>query len=199
MIQIHVLNTRDTNTIEQNKRHLKSIGIDLHILNNRGLSVQEGRIKGFQLGAEDYVSFIDDDDISLLQANHVRDIVSLNKDAIYTNNNFLLNNKFHPGTFSFVKEWSLTNEVNKLTKPHQTIVYKRDYAQKLAKRAKELISNKGWPQNTFDYVSRALVSLDQNWYYYPEVTYQWNNNTHGLHKDSIYLSLNKFFFGGLKQ
>lgn len=102
------------------------------------------------------------------------------------------------GTPKFVKVWTMQNELDKLTKPHQTIVYKQDYIRRISLQAIELIKSKGWPENVYDYVCRALVSLEGRWFYYPEVTYQWNSNTGGIYKDKIYVELRQYFFGKVK-
>lgn len=198
MIDFHVLSTRDNNTIESNADRLKDIGIHLRVIKNKGHSVAYGRQIAFFETDSDLVSYIDDDDVLRITKEQVENIVALNKDALYTNSTMFLKEKELKTTASFVKVWTLQNELDKLTKPHQTIVYKQDYIRRISLQAIELMKSKGWNENVYDYVCRALVSLEGNWFYYPEVTYQWNTNTSGIHKDKIYVELKRYFFGMVK-
>lgn len=198
MIDFHVLYTRDINTIESNAERLKDIGIQLRVIKNKGHSVAYGRQIAFFETDSDLVSYIDDDDVLRITKEQVENIVALNKDALYTNSTMFLKEKELKTTASFVKVWTMRNELDKLTKPHQTIVYKQDYIRRISLQAIELMKNKGWNENVYDYVCRALVSLEGNWFYYPEVTYQWNTNTGGIHKDKIYVELKRYFFGMVK-
>ena len=198
MIDFHVLSTRDTNTIAHNAKLLKAIGIDLRVIENKGNSVAHVRHKVFFETDSTFVSYIDDDDILMITKEHIENIVGFDKDALYTNSTMFLKERKVLGTPKFVKVWTMQNELDKLTKPHQTIVYKQDYIRRISLQAIELIKSKGWPENVYDYVCRALVSLEGGWFYYPEVTYQWNSNTGGIHKDKIYVELRQYFFGKVK-
>lgn len=198
MIDFHILCTRDINTVDVNKAHLQSLDIDLRVCHNKGYSILHGRSKAYNETDKEFVSFIDDDDVTLLSKRHVEDLIALNKDAAYTNGYLFLKDKKVKTTPKFVKEWSFRNEVDRLTSPHETIVYRREYINRISLAAIDLIKKKGWSENTYDYVCRALVSLDNNWYYYPEITYQWNSNTGGAHKDAIYRELREYFFSRSK-
>lgn len=194
MIDFHVLSTRDINTIAYNGKRLKALGIDLRVIENKGHSVTYGRQKAFFETDSTFVSFIDDDDLLKLTQENIDYIVACNKDALYTNSTMFLKERKVLSTPKFVKEWTLRNELDKLTKPHQTIVYKQDYIRRISLESIALMKSKGWHENVYDYVCRALVSLEENWFYYPEVTYRWNTNTGGIHKDRIYVELRKYFF-----
>jgi len=198
MIDFHVLSTRDTNTIAHNAKLLKAIGVQLRVIVNKGASVAHDRHKAFFETDSAFVSYIDDDDILMITKEHIENIVGFDKDALYTNSTMFLKERKVLGTPKFVKVWTMQNELDKLTKPHQTIVYKQDYIRRISLQAIELIKSKGWPENVYDYVCRALVSLEGRWFYYPEVTYQWNSNTGGIHKDKIYVELRQYFFGKVK-
>lgn len=199
MIDFHVLSTRDISTIAYNIKRLKDAGIDLRVIENKGHSVAYGRHKAFFETDSTFVSYIDDDDILRITKEHIEHIVSIDKDALYTNSTMFLKERKILGTPKFVKEWTLRNEVDKLTSPHQTIVYKQEYIKRISLESIELMKSKGWHENVYDYVCRALVSLEGKWFYYPEVTYQWNSNTGGIHKDKIYVELRAYFFGKAKQ
>lgn len=199
MLETHILSTRAVNTIEVNKLRFEKEGLRLKVIPNKGRTVLYGRIKAYSESTGTHLSFIDDDDISLIDQDTVRRILLLDKEAVYTNSYFTCNGRKTLLTPKYVRVWTLNDEKLKTTKPHQTFILQKDYILRIAKDACVLIKTKGWDENVFDYVCRVLISLEDNWHYDNSVTYMWNNNTNGLHRDTVYTSLNEYFFKLSKQ
>lgn len=195
-ITIFVLKSRENNTIEQNRQHFLNNGIELKVIDNHKKSVLYGRLKAYEECETSFVSFIDDDDISLLTKEQIEKYIALNKAAMYTNSYKQTRLGKFPLTIPTLKEWSLASELSNKTKPHQTIVYQTEFAKQLVREASRLTHKHTWSMNTCDYIMRAIVSTDMGWHYEPDLTYVWDTNTLGLHlqQSMLYYDLKKHFF-----
>lgn len=195
-ICIFVLKTREKNTIDKNIEHFNQQGVQLKVIDNVGKSVLYGRTKAYEECEDPFVSFIDDDDISLLTKEQIDKYIALNKKAMYTNSYKQTRLGKYPLTVVKLKEWSLSNELSNKTKPHQSIIYDSSFAKDLVKKAGGLIYKNHWSMNTCDYVMRALVSTELGWHYEPDLTYIWDTNTYGLHLQHSmdYYDLKRYFF-----
>ncbi len=195
-ICVFVLKTRENNTIDKSIEHFKQQGVTLKVIDNHKKSVLYGRTKAYEECDNSFVSFIDDDDISLLTKDQIARYIELNKKAMYTNSYKQTRLGKFPLTLVTLKEWSLRNELSNKTKPHQSIIYDSSFAKDLVKRAGELILKHSWSTNTCDYVMRALVSTELGWHYEPDLTYVWDTNTSGSHlrQSMIYYDLKRYFF-----
>jgi hypothetical protein len=161
-----------------------------------------GRLKGYNECASEYVSFIDDDDISTLSSVCLNMMIEQYGRPIYTNSIKVVDKKTSLVTHSSVLSWSFQLEKQKKTKPHQTMIVKTTTALEISKLTCKLIKYKKWPENCFDYVYRVLISLELGWDYYPIITYEWRVSKDSLHiKDMIfYIEISNYFFqhvGGL--
>ncbi len=83
-----MLVTRDDNTLETNSTYLATCGLKLRPIDNKGKSVLYGRIKAYNETNANLVSYIDDDDYSMLTKDSIEFIRVLNKDALITNSLF---------------------------------------------------------------------------------------------------------------
>lgn len=195
-ITIFVLKTRENNTIEQNKQHFLDNGIDLKVIDNSKKSVLHGRLKAYEECDTSFVSFIDDDDISLLTKEHITKYIELNKVAMYTNSYKQTRLGKMPLTIPTLKEWSLASELDNKTKPHQSIIYRTQFAKDLVREAAALTHKHSWSMNTCDYIMRAIVSTEMQWHYEPDLTYIWDTNSLGLHMQQamLYYDLKRHFF-----
>lgn len=195
MIDFHMLVTRDVNTYEANSVYLATSGETVRQIDNRDRSVLYGRIKAYSETDAELVSFIDDDDYSLLTSAHLEAIKSLNKDALFTNSLFKTYKSWIPLCNSTVTEYKKLYEDNSMLCPHQTIVLRRTLALDLLRETEQLIKDKSWCTNATDYILRNLISNKDLWYYYPEITYKWVNQNNGLHTTQVSLNqeIRKYF------
>ena len=190
-----MLVTRDVNTYEANSVYLATCGEAVRQIDNRGHSVLYGRIKAYSQTDAELVSFIDDDDYSLLTSVHLEAIKLLNKDALFTNSLFKTYKSWIPLCHRRVVKYKKLYEDQSMLCPHQTIVLRRTLALELLKEVQQLIKDKGWCENSADYVLRKLISHKELRFYYPEVTYKWVNQNNGLHTTQVSLNqeIRKYF------
>lgn len=195
MIDFHMLVTRDVNTFEANSNFLHLAGQTLRQIDNRGRSVLYGRLKAYSESDSSHVSFIDDDDFTMLNKRHVEDIIALNKDALFTNSLFVTYKAWIPLCNTSITEYRKQHENVSDLCPHQTIVLKRSLALELLNEVSVLLKQKGWSENSADFVLRKLISHKELWHYYPEITYKWVNQSNGLHTTqvSLYNEIRKYF------
>jgi glycosyltransferase involved in cell wall biosynthesis len=193
---IFTLVTRELNTVAKNKEHFDSLQIPFSVIDNKNKSVAYGREKGYSETDSKYVSFVDDDDISLLAPEHLDIILPEYIRPVYTNSYKVYSHGKELLTDERIKHWSFDNEKTKKTKPHQTMILKKDDSICYLRMTKELLAYKGWPDNVFDYVFRVLISLESGWTYYPFVTYEWiigHDNLHTKDRMLHYVVSNYFF------
>lgn len=195
-----VLSTRSVNTLKLNQLHFEQNSLRLDIIDNRGKSVQYGRVKAYNLCQTEYVSYIDDDDISYLTGDHVSIMTDSYVKPCFTNSLRINRDERSLLVSSGITYWSLELEKNRKIKPHQTMIIKTDTAIVMSKIAIKLIKHRGWSENSFDYVLRALISLEIGWTYHPLVTYSWQLSPDSLHtRDRIfYYEASNYFFGYVK-
>lgn len=195
MINFHMLVTRDINTFEANNNFLRLAGQELKAIDNRGKSVLYGRTKAYNETDDSHVSFIDDDDFTMLNKRHIEEIIALDKDALFTNSLFVTYKAWIPLCNTSITEYKKRYEDVSDLCPHQTIVLKRTLALDLLKEVSDILKQKGWCENTADYVLRLLISKKELWYYYPEITYKWVNQSNGLHTTQVSLNneIRKYF------
>lgn len=195
MIDFHMLVTRDINTFEANNNFLRLAEQDLRTIDNRGKSVLYGRTKAYSETDDSHVSFIDDDDFTILNKRHIEEIIALDKDALFTNSLFVTYKAWIPLCNTSITEYKKRYEDISDLCPHQTIVLKRTLALDLLKEVSDILKQKGWCENTADYVLRLLISKKELWYYYPEITYKWVNQSNGLHTTQVSLNneIRKYF------
>jgi len=196
-----VLCTRSNNTIDLNRLHFQEQQLSFKIIDNREKSVAYGRQKGYEETDSLFVSFIDDDDISRLTNKQVAQmLLGYTVKPVYTNSLKISNKERILLTNSNVKLWSLENERTRKTKPHQTLILKKEQALQFTKITLALLRFKKWPENTFDYVFRSLISLELGWDYFSEVTYEWYVGSDSLHlRDRMFLYMaSNYFFNYVK-
>jgi hypothetical protein len=182
-LQIHVLQSRPdvmsgaTSVIDR----AESAGYSYKIIDNTGKSILNGRKIGYLECQSEFVSFVDDDDETLLSSKNVEDMIALNSNAVFTNSitKTALSESIQISTaFS---EWNLMLEKRGYIRPHQTIVYQTAFAVELFLQAEKLIVKNGWHPNSVDHVMRLLVSATVGWKYFPDLTYKWNRHAEGEH------------------
>lgn len=195
MIDFHMLVTRDINTFEANNNFLRLAEQDLRAIDNRGKSVLYGRTKAYNETDDSHVSFIDDDDFTMLNKRHIEEIIALDKDALFTNSLFVTYKAWIPLCNTSITEYKKRYEDVSDLCPHQTIVLNRALALDLLKEVSDILKQKGWCENTTDYVLRLLISKKELWYYYPKITYKWVNQSNGLHTTQVSLNneIRKYF------
>lgn len=191
-----VLCSRSVNTVNTNRLHFEQQQLSFTVIDNRSKSILYGRQKGFETASSSFISFIDDDDMSRLTSDHVKQIIENYKQPVYTNSYRVDNSQKTLLTNSKFTKWSLDAEKKRITKPHQTMVIKTETAVEITKMSLKLISIKKWPDSIFDYVFRILISFELGWDYFPEVTYDWIIGQDGQHlKDRfIYYEISNYFF-----
>lgn len=191
-----ILCSRSDNTIEQNQIHFEQNNLSLTVIDNRDKSVMYGRIKGYSESESSYVSFVDDDDVSMLTSAYKDIIIQNYSKPAYTNSVKVSHNNVGLLTDASVRSWSLLTEKTKRTKPHQTMIVSRETALEVSRQAEKIIKYKKWSENSFDYVYRVLISLEIGWTYHPFVTYEWRVGKDSLHlRDRIFLyEASNYFF-----
>jgi hypothetical protein len=192
-----VLCSRSNNTIDLNRLHFQKEQLSFKVIDNRGKSVAYGRQKGYEEADSCFISFIDDDDISRLTGDQVARMLLNYKKPVYTNSLKISNKERICLTNENIKSWSLINECKRKTKPHQTMILKKETALEFSNLTLRLLKFKKWPENTFDYVFRSLISLELGWDYFPEITYEWHIGGDSIHlRDRMFLYLaSNYFFG----
>lgn len=201
MIDFHMLVTRDINTIEENKLVLNGLGFNLNAINNRGFSTYYGRSKAYEESNKEFVSFIDDDDCTLLTQSHIEYILNKNTDALFTNSIHKTYVDWITLSKKDIKEYSQSDEKKGLLCPHQTMVIRTRLALDIVKEAKRIMDLKGWQENKFDIVFRLLISQANLWHYYPEITYKWIKTKGSLHYSDIQTTseIRKYFTKGFSK
>lgn len=195
MIDFHMLVTRDLNTFETNSVYLSTCDETLRHVDNRCHSVFYGRTKAYNETDSELVSFIDDDDYTMLTRQHLEVIKLMNKDALFTNSLFKAYKAWMPLCNTKVVKYKKLYEEHSMLCPHQTIVLRRTLALDLLKEVGSLLKEKDWCENTTDYVLRNLISAKELWTYYPEITYKWVNQNNGLHTSQVAVNqeIRKYF------
>lgn len=191
-IEIHILRGRTTSGWQTAKNSVTDIGAEIKTIRNIGKTILEGRMAAYFNGKTEFVSYVDDDDVSYLNASHLEKMIEMAADRpVFSNSR--KNQAILPGMITdfelnpiYVKKWDLLSEVAGIIKPHQTIVMKRSVAKEMFTAAANFITVKKLDPNCIDFVLRTFISKKYGWNYYPEVTYQWN-----LAKDSTCVELNK--------
>jgi hypothetical protein len=192
-----VLCSRPINTVGVNRSHFEKQQLPFTVIDNRDKSILYGRQKGYETADSFFISFIDDDDISKLTSEHVKQITDNYTTPVYTNSYRVDKNQRTLLTPSTFKKWSLDAEKNRITKPHQTMVIKTETAVEFTRLSIKLINMKKWPESIFDYVFRILISFELGWDYFPEVTYDWmicGVDQQHLRDRFIYYEISNYFF-----
>lgn len=181
-IAFHTLTTRTPNLNLLNKLKLEKLGYDLLIIDNTGKSILHGRQVAMQETTSDFISFIDDDDETLLTAGHLTELKAHTHDCVFTNSIVKNDKKIYNLNNSSIKEWTLKREQTGYILPHQTFIFKKELYLRLLAEASDLIKKNGWCENKTDFVVRILCSKYKLWHYYPYVTYRWNISNSSNHK-----------------
>jgi hypothetical protein len=185
MIDFHVI-TRDQKKAPFLHEALFSLQDQSHYLIDNCPSIHEGRLQGYQMGSNPYVSFCDDDD-------YVHDIVSISEYitqnrnlATYTNSKII----FGKNTYNFFT--SNTKHDNSmilkgLTSVHQLVVVERNIAIEAACMAIRILPS---PLLIgFDYAWQLIVAKKVGWDYKNDIHYSWrkwditnqaHNKCHGI-------------------
>jgi hypothetical protein len=183
-IDFHILKHRQNNekALTRAVASLAIKRINPTVIENPG-TVAEGRKKAYFETDALYVSYLDDDDYSIITLEQISKMVKqliINKKPIYSNSSLQTRSSQRFLTGPYVKEWNLELEKRKQTVPHQTIIYETKLAQEIYTKAMELIVKNKWHENTIDFVMRSLVSREIGWTYFPENTYVWCVSPSGL-------------------
>lgn len=197
-IGIHVLNSRvNVTTGVESLIACASAGYFYRVVNNRGKDILHGRTIGYNETDSKYVSFVDDDDETMLTKEHVQEIILRDKPALFTNS-VTVDKEIEKVQVSPVfRKWNIHSEKSGYIRPHQTIVYQKDVALDLLKATKDIIKNNHWDPNDCDVVMRMLASVLYGWDYFPEVTYRWNVHLGGDHfkRPHRATQIRKYIFG----
>jgi len=194
MIEIHILTTRP---------HTVQFAIDSSPVIPRvisGMTIMKGREFAYNDGDSEKVSFIDDDDTSLLTKQKLFSLCDIATPALFTNSNRLVRRQTIPLNNPWIRTWSWELEKQKMITPHQTMIIDRKLAIDITKLAITEITEHQWDPGIFDYVFRVLISKNIGWYYVNDVTYNWNVGvdsftTNGQMK---FIAARRHFFGDFK-
>lgn len=197
-LAIHVLQSRaDVKIGADSIVSCSNAGYLYCVVNNHNKDILTGRVVGYNETDAEYVSFVDDDDQTMLTAEHVSAILNKAKPALFTNSITSSNGIDRVQVPEIFKEWNLNLEKRGYIRPHQTIVYQKHVALELLKTTQQIISAKQWDRNDCDVLMRMLASISYGWDYLPEVTYKWNVHSAGEHfkRPQRIQEIRKYIFG----
>lgn len=198
MLEIHILRSRPAGRVLSDcLSSAAKTGAGIRVIDNVGRSIAYGREKAYSECESEYVSFLDDDDLSLLTPPVAKRLCGLDLPAVFTNGVVTFRGDKTCKVLPTVKAWTLDLERRRMCRPHPTIIYKADFARDLVRESLDLMRSMGWAENTFDYVMRAVVSNTIGWHYDPAITYQWNigaDSYHQVHSEQFAV-LRNYFFG----
>jgi hypothetical protein len=154
--------------------------IPFKVINNvNNTDIVRGRLEGFDTDAE-FITWLDDDDESLLAPEETNKLLNLKKDCVFTNSLVVASSGIITKQIpDFVNQWTLNFELGRICRPHPTMIIKRDIAVRLMNETALLIKEKEWGNDIADYVFRLLVSKHLGWHYENSITYKWY-----IHSDS---------------
>jgi hypothetical protein len=199
LLDIHILKSRPSGPVFD--RCLNSAietGANVRVIENTGKDILTGRIQGYMETDSKFVSFIDDDDFSLLKPDVANSLMDLNEKALFTNGIKMRNGEWAYKVLPKYTKWTLDLEKQQEIRPHATIIYQGNFAKELLTDSISLIEKKNWDVNTIDYVMRAMVSTTIGWHYVNVSTYQWNIGADSHHINQgmfLFPELRKYFFG----
>lgn len=144
-----------------------------HFIDNRGKHIREGRISGYHLGDQPYVSFIDDDDYFV--GDHEELLRQIDGAPAYFTNSYLLHDtgaisKLVPER---ITEWKLGDHKSQGIYPHQLVIVRRDVAYEAIDFSTEFLKKHNHHANMFDMPFFFYISMNYGWKYIPEVHYAW--------------------------
>jgi hypothetical protein len=143
----------------------------VHVVQNHGRSIFEGRVEGYQLGTADYVSYLDHDDLLLLPVDDLNTYLEQQEpDAVFTNSRIVMPD----GRITL----GVAEEVGPTYKyrPHNLCVFRRDYISEILDRLRHRSTIMASLAQGVDTGSRREVLIDNKWTYWPEIMYQWNHH-----------------------
>jgi hypothetical protein len=159
-------------------------GLDYRVINNRGLDVLTGRYNGFNCDAT-HITMLDDDDETLLTKEVAESLASLGKPAVFTNSEIIGGIHSAYNIPKYINKWSWDHEVNRVCRPHASLILEKQFAIDTLKETKRIINSNNWDRNTCDYVFRLIISTSVGWHYSPEVTYRWYHHNDNLHRKDV--------------
>lgn len=195
-LHIHILQSRSN--ISDCIFSLDESKCSYTIINNFDKGIMSGRLIGFEQSDSEFVSFVDDDDQTLLNPDIIYSLTQLNKPALFTNS--LMISPTGRSNYQVpisINNWTLHLEKRGYIRPHQTIIYRRDILKDLIKDTCNLIYENNWSENDFDIIMRFLVSANIGWHYEPIITYKWMIHMNGDHfkRQPRILEIRKFILG----
>jgi hypothetical protein len=197
MLEIHVLRGRPMGAaFDRCLASVKSTGAAIRIIENEGKTISAGREQAYEECEAQFVSFVDDDDTSLLTPSEVFRLCSMDKPALFTNGVTVFRGDKSPCVPPSVTQWTLDQERRQIVRPHPTIIYRASVARLLMRESLRLIAANGWHANTFDYVMRCVASITIGWHYDAAKTYQWNigHDSHHQVNAAQFYPLRGYFF-----
>jgi hypothetical protein len=198
-LHTHVLQHREDTTRGADSLRLScaDTGHGYTVIDNRDKDILAGRKVGFLECDAEFVSFVDDDDETLLTRQHVDSILAASAPALFTDSIVTGGIATQRQVAPAFTQWSLHAEKRGYIRPHQTIVYRREVAAGLLAQGEALIAKHGWDKNSIDHVMRLLASVSFGWVYLPAVTYKWHRHAGGEHmkRPTQNNAIRKFFMG----
>lgn len=197
-LSMHILKSRKTSNVW--KRCLASAeksGVDFTVINNNKKDILHGRKKGFDCDGT-HVTMLDDDDETLLTLEEANRLIALNKPALFTNSWVTeIGKPLSTNVPSYINKWQLGHELNRLCRPHFTMVLEKDYANQILKETESELVKNGWHNNFTDFIFRCIISANDGWHYDPAITYNWYIHSEGHHalNSSAFADMRKYFFG----
>lgn len=195
----HVLQHREDTTRGADSLRLSSAetGHGYTVIDNRDKDILAGRKVGFVECDAEFVSFVDDDDETLITKQQIETILVVNAPALFTNSLVSGMQSQPVQVHDSIDVWTLHAERRGYIRPHQTIVYRREVAIELLEQSEKLIARHGWHKNSVDHVMRLLASVSVGWAYWPVITYKWYRHQGGEHRirPMENSKIRKFFLG----
>jgi len=178
MVDIHILRSL-VNNPWWNQCINSFVGLETVIkpivVDNFGRDLIMGRNIGYNLGENEYVSFVDDDDYLCADSDYIEKIVDDGNPASFTNSVVLSDSgKIHNWIDSIHTKWTI--KTRSIVRCHQLMIMKRGLAINTCSETTALIKLKGWHPMVFDYVFITLMAINHGWTYYNRPQYVWRFN-----------------------
>lgn len=165
----------------KNSLKMSELGICLDKLDNHNQTILMGRLKALDRCSGDFISFIDDDDETLLLVSHLEAFAKLDFRCLFTNSLITDYTGITTTTKTEITEWKLDDENRGFILPHQTFIFRKDAYCSLVEQTCYLIKHEKLSENSFDFVLRLVCSRTLGWKYFPEITYCWHKNSTSTH------------------
>lgn len=195
-----MLVTRDDEKIKPSLESLDKNNVKATFIKNKGRSILEGRRRAFFNTDASHVSYVDDDDLLLVDYSTLLGLCQ--PTPIFTNSEYRRNteaiyqqNKKYTNPCKDM-QWSRVLERERIFHPHQILIYPTEIAKALFTEAEKLIISKNWTPSDIDFVMRLMCSNTIGWKYINLVTYVWNLNSdnNSIRRDKkLALDIRKYF------